>query len=42
MIVEETKKLQNAFKLNLNETSRGRYKSEERKSALENVKLLND
>ena len=34
------KKLQNVFKTNLNEISRGRYKSEDQKSALENIKLL--
>ena len=34
------KKLQNVFKTNLNEISRGRYKSEEQKSALENIKLF--
>ena len=28
------------FKSNLNEISRGRYKSEEQKSALENIKLF--
>ena len=28
------------FKSNLNEISRGRYKSEEQKSALKNIKLL--
>ena len=40
MKLEEAKKLQNVFKSNLNEISSGRYKSEEQKSALENIKLL--
>ena len=40
MDLEEVKKLQNVFKPNLNETSRERYKSEEQKGALENIKLL--
>ena len=40
MKLEEAKKLQNVFKLNLNEISKGRYKSEKQKSALENIKLL--
>ena len=34
MKLEETKKLQNVFKSNLNEISKGRYKSEEQHSAL--------
>ena len=40
MKLEEEEKLQNVFKSNLNETSRGRHKSKEQKSALENIKLL--
>ena len=40
MKLEEEKKLQNVFKLNLNEISRGRHKSKEQKSALENIKLF--
>ena len=40
MKLEEAKKLQNVFKSNLNEISKGRYKPEEQKSALENIKLL--
>ena len=40
MKLEEAKKLQNVFKLNLNEISNGGYKSEEQKSTLENIKLL--
>ena len=40
MKLEEAKKLQNVFKSNLNEISKGRYKSEEQESALENIKLL--
>ena len=39
MKLEEVKKLQNVFKSNLNEVSRGRNKSEQ-KMALENIKLL--
>ena len=34
MKLEEAKKLQNVFKSNLNEISKGRYKSEEQHSAL--------
>ena len=34
------KKPKNIFKSNLNEISRGRYKSKEQKSALENIKLF--
>ena len=37
---EAKKKLQNVFKSNLNEISRGRYKSKEQKNALENIKLI--
>ena len=40
MKLEEAKKLQNVLKSNLNEISRGRHKSKEQKSALENIKLL--
>ena len=40
MKLEEAKKLQNVFKSNLNEISKERYKPEEQKSALENIKLL--
>ena len=37
---EEAKKLQNVFKSNLNKISSGKYKSEEQKAALDNIKLL--
>ena len=37
---EEGKTLQNVIKSNLNEKSKGRFNSEELKSALENIKLL--
>ena len=40
MKLEEGEKLQNVFKSNLSKISRGRYKSEEQKSALENIILL--
>ena len=40
MNLEEAKILQNVFKSNLKEISRGRYKSEEQKSAFGNIKLL--
>ena len=40
MKLEDEKELQNIFKSNLNEISKGRFKSEEQKSALENIKLL--
>ena len=40
MKLEEAKKLQNVFKSNLNEISRGRHKSEEKKRAFGNTKLL--
>ena len=40
MKLEEAKKLQNEFKSNLNEISRGRNKSEEQIMTLENFKLL--
>ena len=40
MKLEEAKKLQNVSKSNLSEISRGRNKSEDKKMALENIKLL--
>ena len=40
MMLENRKELQNIFKINLNKISKGRLKSEEQKSALENIKLL--
>ena len=40
MKLEKAKNLQNAFKSNLNETSKRRFKWEEQKSALENIILL--
>ena len=40
MKLEEVTKLQNVFKSNLNERSRGRNKSEEQKMPLRNIKLL--
>ena len=40
MKLEETKKTGECVKTNLNEISRGRYKSEEQKGAFENIKLL--
>ena len=40
MKLEDPKELKNIFKLNLNEISRERFKSEEQISALENIKLL--
>ena len=40
MKLEDAKELQNIFKSNLNEISKGRFKSEEQKSALVNIKLL--
>ena len=36
----EAKERQNIFKPNLNEISRGRFKSKEQKSVLKNIKLL--
>ena len=39
MKLEETKNLQNVFKTNLSEISRGKYKSEEQNSALKNIEL---
>ena len=40
MKLEETKRQQNVFDSSLNEMSRERYKSEEQKNALENIKLV--
>ena len=40
MKLKEAKKLQNISKSNLSEISRGRNKSEDKKMALENIKLL--
>ena len=40
MKLEEAKKMQNVFKSNLNKISRGEYKSQEQKSAFQNIKLL--
>ena len=40
MKIEEAEKLQNVFESNLNETSKGRYKSEDQGSALKNIKSL--
>ena len=40
MKLEEVTKLQNVFKSNLNERSRGRNKSEEQKMPLRNIKLF--
>ena len=40
MKLKEARKLQNVFKSNLNEIWRGRYKSDKKKSALGNIKLL--
>ena len=40
MKLEDAKELQNIFKSNLNEISRGRFKSKQPKNALENIKLL--
>ena len=39
MKLEEPKKQQNIFKSNLNEISRGRFKSGEQKMILKNIKL---
>ena len=39
MKLEEPKKQQNIFKSNLNEISRGRFKSGEQKMVLKNIKL---
>ena len=40
MKLEDAKELQNIFKSNLNEISKGRFKSKEQKSSLKNIKLL--
>ena len=40
MKLDEVNPPQNVFESTLNEISRGRYKSEEQKSALEKIKLL--
>ena len=40
MKLEDANKLQNVFKSNLIEISKGKFKSKEQKSALENIKLL--
>ena len=40
MKLEDAKELKNIFKTNLNEISKGRFKSEEQESALGNIKLL--
>ena len=40
MKIEEAEKLQNVFESNLNEISKGRYKSEDQGSALKNIKSL--
>ena len=40
MKLEEAKNLRNVFKFNLNETLRGRHKSEEQKSAQKNIRLF--
>ena len=39
MKLEDTKDLRNIFKSNLNKISKGRFKSKEQKSSLENIKL---
>ena len=40
MKLEDVKELQNIFKSNLNEVSKGKFKSKEQKSALQNIKLI--
>ena len=40
MKLKEAKNLQNAFKSNLKEILRGRKKSKDQNSALENIKIL--
>ena len=40
MKLEDANKLQNVFKSNLIEISKGKFKLKEQKSALENIKLL--
>ena len=40
MKLEEVKELQNIFKTNLKDMSKGRFKSEDQKIALENINLF--
>ena len=40
MKLEDAKEMQDIFKTHMNEISKGRFKSEGQKSALENFKLL--
>ena len=40
MKLEDSKELENIFKLTLNEISKWTFKSKEQKSALENIKVL--
>ena len=40
MKLKDAKELQNIFKSNLSEISKGRFKLEEQKSALKNIKTL--
>ena len=40
MKLEDAKEMQNIFKSNLKKMSRGRFKSKERKSGLENIRFL--
>ena len=40
MKLEEVKELQNIFKTNLKDISKGRFKSEDQKIALENINLF--
>ena len=40
MKLDDAKELQNTYKTSLNEIPKGRPKSQEQKSALENIKLL--
>ena len=40
MKLEDSKELQNIFESNLNEISKGRFKSKEQKGSLENINLL--
>ena len=42
MKLEDAKELQNIFKSNLNEISKGRFKSKEQISALENIRFLHE
>ena len=42
MKLEDAKELQNIFLTNLNEISKGSFKSEEQERALENIKLLSE